>query len=183
MLLDTFDLLSDNQFLRLIKEDDRLAFENIYKKYWSKLYLSAYNILRDRQVAEDIVQDIFVQLWLKRSDNDIKNLNSYLYTSVRFQVFKKIRDGKVKVDLMEQADQLVISSDIESTIHLKEVNRRLEESIVLLPEKCKEIYILSRKQYLSAKDIALRLKLSPKTVENQLTIAFRRIRSNMADLL
>ena len=181
--MDTFGFFADNELLRLIKEDDRIAFENIYNKYWSKLYLSAYNILRDRQIAEDIIQDIFVQLWLKRSSNNIQNLSSYLYTSVRFQVFKKIRDGKVKVDLMEHADQLVINSDIESNIHLKEVNRRLEESIELLPEKCKEIYILSRKQFLSAKDIALRLKLSSKTVENQLTIAFRRIRSNMADLL
>ncbi|MEJ5960933.1 sigma-70 family RNA polymerase sigma factor [Pedobacter immunditicola] len=183
MQSESISLWCDQDLLDAIKADDRSAFEIIYNKYWSRLYLSAYNILRDKQIAEDIIQDIFVQLWFKRSKSNIENLNSYLYTSVRFQVFKTIRDGKVKVNLMDHADQLIISEDIESAIHLKEVNRRLEESIELLPQKCKEIYILNRKQYLSAKDIALRLNLSPKTIENQLTIAFRRIRSSMADLL
>jgi len=60
--------LSDDRLIALIRENDLLAFEHIYNKYWSKLYLSAYNILRERQAAEDITQEVLVNLWVKRAD-------------------------------------------------------------------------------------------------------------------
>lgn len=180
---ETLKLWSDTELVESVKNSDRLAFEKIYNKYWSKLYLSAYNILRERHVSEDIVQEIFVQLWLKRGVLSIDNLNNYLYTSVRFQVFKSIRDGKYRNDLSDQLEKLEIENDIESALFQKDINQRLDESIALLPEKCREIFILSRKEQLSVKEIAARLNISPKTIENQITIALRRVRSNMGDLL
>lgn len=174
---------NDEELLNRLKNDDRFAFDVIYNKYWSKLYLSAYNILRNRQISEDIIQEIFVALWLKRSTSRIDNLNNYLFTAVRFQVFKSIRDGKGRAGLFEQIEQLNASCDIESMLFEKEVAKRLDENIALLPEKCREIFILSRKKHLSVKEIAEQLNISPKTIENQIGIALRRLRSNMGDLL
>jgi len=177
------NLWSDQDLLKAIKKEDRAAFEIIYNKYWSRLYLSAYNILRDKQRSEDIIQEIFVHLWLKRSTSNIENLNGYLYSAVRYQVFKAIRDGKVRTGLSEQLKMINSHCAIESILIEKDINKRLDESIALLPRKCKEIFILSRKEHLTASQISSRLNLSQKTIENQLTIALRRIRENMGDLL
>lgn len=183
MLHQTIALNPDIELLDRLKNNDRAAFDVIYNKYWSKLYLSAYNLLRNRQISEDIIQEIFVCLWLKRSTVRIDNLNSYLYTAVRFQVFKSIRDGKGRADLFAEAEKLSTNGGIESKLFEKEVTKRLDENIALLPEKCREIFILSRKEHLSVKEIAEQLHISPKTIENQIGIALRRLRSNMGDLL
>lgn len=183
MQLNRQKRLSDEELLKAIQNDDRSAFESLYHKYWQKLYLSAYHILKDIHAAEDIIQEIFAQLWLKRNQVFIDNLAAYLYTAVRFQVFKAIRNGKARVDLSSQADEFFDKNSIEDTLHEKELDKRLEESIATLPEKCKEIFILSRKEHLSVKEIATRLQISPKTVENQITIALRKLRTQMGDLL
>ncbi|AOM76387.1 RNA polymerase sigma-70 factor [Pedobacter steynii] len=174
---------SDDELLKAIQNDDRSAFESLYYKYWQKLYLSAYHILKDIHAAEDIIQEIFAQLWLKRDQVSIDNLAAYLHTAVRFQVFKAIRDGKARIDLSSQAEEFFDKNSIEDSLHEKELDKRLEESIATLPEKCKEIFILSRKEHLSVKEIAIRLNISPKTVENQITIALRKLRTHMGDLL
>ncbi|HTM99541.1 MAG TPA: RNA polymerase sigma-70 factor [Pedobacter sp.] len=176
-------LNADSELLDRLKDNDRIAFNVIYNKYWSKLYLSAYNLLRNKQISEDIIQELFVALWLKRSTAKIDNLNNYLFTAVRFQVFKAIRDGKGRTGLFEEIAHLSMHCEIESKLFEKEVTKRLDENIALLPEKCREIFILSRKKHLTVKEIAEQLQISPKTIENQIGIALRRLRSNMGDLL
>ena len=166
-----------------MQSNDRAAFGRIYSRYWSKLYLSAYQILRNREAAEDIIQEIFVSLWLKREYTLVDNLNNYLFTAVRFQVFKAIRDGKMRTDLLHDTDLLVSAHNAENAFAEKEITQRLDESIEQLPQKCKEIFILSRKEHLSVKEIAERLNISPKTVENQITIALRRLRTDMGEFL
>lgn len=174
---------TDIELLGLIREDDRQAYERIYNKYWSKLYLSAYNILRDRQGSEDIVQEVLVQLWLKRQNHLIESLNAYLYTAIRFQVFKAIRAGKVREGLFEQIEGISVDNEADNRLMESDINRVLEKGIAELPDKCREIFTLSRKEQLSNKEIAERLGISIKTVENQMTIALRRLRSSMGDVL
>ncbi|MEE1945021.1 RNA polymerase sigma-70 factor [Pedobacter sp. KR3-3] len=176
-------LWPDNDLLASLCNNDHSAFEKIYNKYWSKLYVSAFNLLRNRELCEDILQDIFTQLWLKRTTNKIDNLNNYLLTSVKFQVFKAIRDGKGRTDLLITEEIINDPLSPENFLNEKELNRILDENIEQLPEKCREIFILSRKNHLTVKQIATRLNISPKTVENQITIAIKRLRLNMGDFL
>lgn len=176
-------LFSDDRLIALIRENDRAAFEHIYNKYWSKLYLSAYNILRDRQVAEDITQEVLVNLWVKRTSLQIISLNAYLYTAVRYQVFNVLRSGKVKESLFNSLEELFSKNGGEEILSEKEINRLLEQGIAELPEKCRQIFIMSRKEHLSTKEIAERLGISPKTVENQLTIALNRLRKTFGDFV
>ncbi|MBB6237459.1 RNA polymerase sigma-70 factor (ECF subfamily) [Pedobacter sp. AK013] len=180
---DNLQLWPDSLLVRDMQSNDRSAFEKIYNRYWSKLYLSAYHILRNREASEDIIQEIFVSLWLKREHSAVDNLNNYLFTAVRFQVFKAIRDGKIRTDLLHDTELLVSANNAENAFAEKEIAQRLDESIELLPQKCKEIFILSRKEHLSVKEIAARLNISPKTVENQITIALRRLRTDMGEFL
>lgn len=180
---DNLELWPDSLLVSNMQSNDRAAFGKIYSRYWSKLYLSAYQILRNREAAEDIIQEIFVSLWLKREYTLVDNLNNYLFTAVRFQVFKAIRDGKMRADLLHDTDLLVSAHNAENAFAEKEITQRLDESIEQLPQKCKEIFILSRKEHLSVKEIAERLNISPKTVENQITIALRRLRTDMGEFL
>ena len=176
-------LLSDDRLIALIQENDIVAFERIYNKYWSKLYLSAYNILRDRQVSEDITQEVLVNLWMKRANLQLTSLNAYLYTSVRYQVFNVIRSGKVRADLFNHLEELFSNNGGEDILSEKDINRLLEQGIAELPEKCRQIFIMSRKEHLSTKEIAERLGIAPKTVENQLTVALNRLRKTLGDFV
>ncbi|MGM9478748.1 RNA polymerase sigma-70 factor [Pedobacter sp. GSP4] len=180
---DNLQLWPDSLLVSDMQSNDRSAFEKIYNKYWSKLYLSAYHILRNKEAAEDIIQEIFVSLWLKRAHTTVDNLNNYLFTAVRFQVFKAIRDGKLRTDLLNETEELLSYQNAENAFAEKEIINHLDKSIEQLPQKCREIFILSRKEHLSVKEIADRLNISPKTVENQITIALRRLRTDMGEFL
>ena len=176
-------LMTDEDLIALIRENDLGAFERIYNKYWSKLYLSAYNIIRDRQVAEDVTQEVLVNLWIKRANLKLTSLNAYLYTSVRYQVFNVIRSGKIRADLFNRLEELFSNNGGEELLSEKEINRLLEQGIAELPEKCRQIFIMSRKEHLSTKEIAERLGIAPKTVENQLTVALNRLRKTLGDFV
>ncbi|SMC65773.1 RNA polymerase sigma factor [Pedobacter africanus] len=166
--------LTDRQLLYLLQQGDEAALAEIYGRYWSKLYLQAYNIIRDRQIAEDIVQEVIVQLWIKRSVNEIASLNAWLYTCVKYQVFKALPVARAKINTMEAPPAFV--ADTDSLLMTKDFQRQLDEAVAKLPAKCRDVFNLSRKDHLSTKEVAVRLGISPKTVENQLTIALRRIR-------
>ncbi len=176
-------LMTDEDLIALIRENDLGAFERIYNKYWSKLYLSAYNIIRDRQVAEDVTQEVLVNLWMKRANLKLTSLNAYLYTSVRYQVFNVIRSGKVRADLFNKLEELFSNNGGEELLSEKEINRLLEQGVAELPDKCRQIFIMSRKEHLSTKEIAERLGIAPKTVENQLTVALNRLRKTLGDFV
>ncbi len=175
-------LLSDDDLLVMMRDNNRAAFEEIYNKYWSKLYLSAYNILRDRAASEDIVQEIMVQLWVKRNSLAVESLSPYLYQAVRFQVFKFIKRNKVHHYSLQAVEDIAVDNEAESNLTIMEIRRKLDVGIAELPEKCRQVFTLSRKNQLSTKEIATLLNITPKTVENQLTIAIRRIRSSMGNI-
>ena len=176
----TYNTLDDQKLLELLKASNTHAFAAIYDRYWSKLYLQAYNILRESHVSEDIVQEIIVQLWLKRSTIQVKCLDAYLYASVRYQTFKVIRSKKEILSL--KAEIISSVNDADHLLIKKDTQKLLNEGISKLPVKCREIFELSRIEYLSTKEIAARLGIAPKTVENQLTIALRHLRSIMTHI-
>lgn len=173
--------LSDRQLLDLLQESNEQALAEIYERYWSKLYLQAYNVVRDRQVSEDIVQEVMVQLWVRRTVISIDSLKAYLYTCIKYQVFKAV--ALAKNNILTNTDTLAFVNDTDSPLITKDLQRLLDEAIAKLPEKCRNVFNLSRKDHLSTKEVAVRLGITPKTVENQLTIALRRIRFALGNLL
>jgi RNA polymerase sigma-70 factor (ECF subfamily) len=167
--------------LQQLKKGDEHALTQLYKAHWQPLYLSAYHILKDRKACEDIVQEIFLQLWLRRESLEVREtLKTYLSTAVRYQVFHHIRKTtkkaaipeKVKVTLAGNSDEALLCKDLHGQVH-----QVVEE----LPDRCRLIYRLSREEQLSHKEIAHRLNISIKTVENQLTIALRRVRHHLEE--
>jgi len=169
-----YTTLTDRQLLDLLQQGNESALTEIYTRYWSKLYLQAYNIVRDRQISEDIVQEVMVQLWIRRSVTEIASLKAYLYTCVKYQVFKALPVARAKVNIIQQ--QFAYVDDTDSLLMTRDFQRQLDDVVSKLPAKCRDVFNLSRKDHLSTKEVAIRLGISPKTVENQLTIALRRIR-------
>ncbi|MBS1916933.1 MAG: RNA polymerase sigma-70 factor [Bacteroidetes bacterium] len=166
--------------LRRLAAGDELALEEIYKSLWQKLFMAAYNILRNKTACEDIVQDIFLQLWAKRSTLQInESVEAYLYSAVRYQVFRYIRNNPCVNHFFEDVEERTAEVSPEMMFRQKEIAEIVNQTVSQLPEKCRAVYKLSREEQLSHKEIAQLLHISTKTVENHLTIALRKLRTSL----
>lgn len=171
--------LSDHDLANLLKNGDELAFTEIYDRYKGPLYVHAFNLLRDREEAKDILQQIFAVLWTGRNDFVLKShLSGYLYTAVRNKIFKLIAHKEVASKYISSLAEFGAKGECV-TDHLVRENQLLaiiEKEIAELPEKMREVFELSRKTGLSHKEIALRLNISEKTVRNQVNNALKILR-------
>ena len=177
--------MTDKVLLDRLSGGDEGALNDIYLLYWEGLFLSAFNVLKDKAACEDILQDLFLQLWQKRDRIQINSsLSAYLYTAVRYNVFRHIRTGKVRNELFMHIDERIEGLVTEQMMvtEERELNQKVAQAVAALPEKCREVYILSREEELSHKEIASKLNISTKTVENQITIALKRVRSSLNTL-
>jgi RNA polymerase sigma-70 factor (ECF subfamily) len=177
-----YQMWPDARLLEQLRLDDRKAFEILYHKYSSKLFYAAYNLFRDKDVCEDLVQELFIDLWTKRNQLNITSLEAYLKVAVRHRVLFYLRTKKASVDLTV-IETLVEKYSADSKLFQDDIAHLLEDGVAQLPEKCRQIFTLSRKEYLSNKEIATRLNISIKTVENQITIALRYLRTGLTDYL
>jgi len=178
------ELDEDLFLLKCIQSDDRNAYEIIYKKYNSILFDQAYRILRDRESSMDIVQEIFVWLWTNREFLEIKSLKPYLLAAVRFQVANFIRKNKVREDYLLNFEKIHANNPlIIKPSEISELKELIKDLTNLLPDRCREVFILSRQDHLPNKEIALKLGISEKTVEMHITLAIKKLRIGMRDYL
>jgi RNA polymerase sigma-70 factor (family 1) len=168
----------DNQeLLSLVAGDDKVAFTELYNRFWQPLFAIAINRTKERETAEDIVHDVFAGLWANRSKIQIESLENYLAVAVKYSVFSKIKK-KVRERAMQQQMEgaLVVEMKVEEALHYKRIVELVNLEVERLPEKCKLIFKSSREAGMPVKQIATELNISPKTVENQLTKAIRQLR-------
>ncbi len=138
-------------------------------------FLSYYT--RNQHQIEDVIQDIFIRLWENRDELNIFYLKTYLFKSARNLMLNRLRDESNRNKLLEQwASELIEESTANDCINMQEFEVLYKEAVDKLPTKCKDIYKLSREERLSYKEIALRHTISEKTVENQMSIALKRIK-------
>ncbi|MGA9291221.1 MAG: RNA polymerase sigma-70 factor [Ignavibacteriaceae bacterium] len=172
-------ILAVDSSLQQIKIDDRASLEQIYKQYWSKLYIYAFNVLHEKEICEDIIQEIFVGLWMKRNDIQISNLDSYLYQSVKYQIFNHFRRSKYKRQLMERFNEESRKYKIDETYEKKELKVHIKDAISKLPEQRRLIFQMSRYEGLSNKEISENLNISLQTVKNQISASLKFIRKSL----
>jgi RNA polymerase sigma-70 factor (ECF subfamily) len=177
-----YSKFSDSNLLALLRQGDIVAFEELYERYWSKLYSAGYKRLRNREAAEEIVQDIFTSLWIKRASLVINSsFENYLYSCVKYKVFaafQKESNRRAYEGYVVHLNKDVDNSTMEA-IDWNELKRNVSTEVEKLPEKCRKVYELSRKEFRSNKEIAFSLGISEKTVENHLTRALRTLRINL----
>ena len=180
--MNFFSEHSDEELIRLLNNDNREAFEQLYHRHWFHLYQSAFYILRETAASKDVVQDIFIWLWENRTTLDISNVKGYLKAAVRFKVANCIRSGNIRESFFNEVSKLnpgEPSTSTDDVVSLKELQTIIRKAILQLPDKCREVYLLSRDEGLTNRQIAERLGISVKTVEAQMSIALKRLRSTI----
>jgi RNA polymerase sigma-70 factor (ECF subfamily) len=181
MQLRKVEAFSDELLIELLKEDDMTAFEEIYHRYWPRLYSMGYKRMKIREATEELVQDIFSSLWINRHTVIIQSLPSYLLASMKYKVINYMRHEVVKKNYIdhEMAWSDTLDNSTEERVLLYDLQGALEKEINKLPAACQTIFKLSRQHNLSMKQVASKLGLSEKTVENQLGKAFKVLRANL----
>ena len=171
-------MLSDTEIVKQLNKNNREIIRHLFDNYYLELYRFALKLVHAKEVAEEIVDDIFVNIWNNRQKIEIKSsLKAYLYASVRFGALNYFRDNKNR---LSQTDDVMPDLPFNETpldkIQEGELSRVLTDAIQSLPEKCRAIFSLSRNSDLTYKQIAGELNISVKTVENQMSIALKKIR-------
>ncbi|SHM06014.1 RNA polymerase sigma-70 factor, ECF subfamily [Chitinophaga jiangningensis] len=175
--------MEDSELLSYLKDGNVRAFDTIYARYWADLYKHACCTLRNREQALDIIQEVFTWLWVNRETVQITSLKQYLKGAVRFKMANYLRASKSQKQLINSLQYLAEDTVAPVDIHLKELQSLIASAVDALPEKCKEVYSMSRHEQLSHAEIASRLNISVKTVENQISIALKRIRIHIGSTL
>lgn len=179
---------TDESLIERLRQGDESALTELYTKFWQYLYIASYNVLRNKELCEDIVQEVFLSVWNRRMKLKIKvSLKSYLYACTRYQVFAQLRKNKkmLQVDLFNNIDQRVQynSPEAEAEVIYKELVQQINSVVETLPAKCKKVYILSRNEQLTHLEISNRLHISTKTVENHITKALQILKKSMGVFL
>jgi RNA polymerase sigma-70 factor (ECF subfamily) len=176
------DLISyhDNELVRLLLHDDRSAFDELYRRYWPILYNAAYKRLKTIEPSKDITQEVFIDLWLRRGKVEIENIQAYLLTAVRFQVLKLVSREKNITSFLEPFENMAISSfNADGEVIDKELADLFNSWLNTLPEKRKSIFVMHFIDKLTTKEIAERLNISQKTVQNQLGSSVQDLRKSI----
>jgi len=174
----------EKYLIKLVQRGDEKAFETLYNMYWEKLIAIAFHKVGCLEISKELVQDVFTNLWKRREHLQIRTtFAAYIKTALKYTVLDHIRSCKVKDRYVESIQNFSIDKD-NSTLELiayNELDHFLKQEISKLPEKCQQIFKLSRVNQLSTKEIAEHLQISPKTVENQISKALRILRSNIQE--
>jgi RNA polymerase sigma-70 factor (family 1) len=179
--MNSFDR-TDAELLDLLRAGDRHVFATIYDRYCSVLYRVAFRILNDHDLAKDVVQEAFIMLFEKANERVIVNLKAYLFQTVKYRCFMHLRAGRISEKHLHEMNLIIASNALEEEMDAKELQLVLDKRIATLPEKCREVFYLSRVEALSNKKIAERLKISHKTVENQITKALKILHTSVNKL-
>ena len=175
--MNEYQLYDNKLLLDLLSKSDEFAFTEIYNRYWKKLFVIAYNRLKENPEAEDIVHDVFAILWANRNKIEIESLENYLATAAKYMVLAKIK-RKERERIYNNASQQapVFELSIETSLHYKHILEIVKNEVEKLPEKCRLIFKYSRNEGMPVKQIAKELSISPKTVENQLNKALKQLK-------
>jgi RNA polymerase sigma-70 factor (family 1) len=176
----------DLLLLVALKQGDKTAYEKIFRKYWKIIYISAYKKIKLKQVAEELTQDIFVSLWEKRHQNEIKVLESYLMTAIKYKVINYIDACIVRDKIFNNLKSSSTDSFLphtESAITAKEILAAIEVALSSIPEKTRIIFKLSRFEHFSVKEIASKLDMNEKAVEYHITQSLKTLKIYLKDFI
>lgn len=178
---DTLNYLWDK-----FQHNDPQSFDKLFTDYYVNLCRFAYTYVKDEDLSEEIVQEIFIGLWEQRSTLKIKtNIRSLLYTSVKNRSLNYLRDQHTRLAHEDEFAKEHASkvSHIINFCEREELNNLINQAIAELPDQCRIIFEMSREQNLTYKEIATKLNISQKTVENQMVIALKKLRTKLAPYL
>lgn len=178
--------LTDQQYWQLISKGDKPAFEQAFRAYYQPLCNYAVPLIKDKDEAEEVVQNVFFNIWNKRGALEIHaSLKSYLYKAVHNDCLNKLKHGRVRAIYAEDFRNISTDSieNASDSLQAKELNSKINMAIEGLPEQCGNVFRLSRFENLKYIEIATQLNISVKTVENHMGKALKILREQLKDYL
>ena len=174
---------SDKHLIRAIKGGDTKSFENLFEKYYDKYFSFARALLHDADAAEDILQNVFLKLWLGRDRLDEnRSVENYMMVSVRNEIYDFLRlkynQTVVHGDAPERED---LSADIEAYMTWTEMSDMMDKIIKSMPPQRQRVFMMSRYRNMSSKEIAEALGLSVRTVERHIYLALKDLKLLMTN--
>lgn len=165
--------------------DTTAVFEQVFKEHFKNLHAYACSILKDSDDAEEMVQNVFYKLWEKKDKiGELQSVPAYLYRSVHNECMNFVKHEKVKMAYEAHAvHHGNIASRPEDNADTKQLEKRIGEALADLPEQCRTIFQMSRFEELKYREIADKMGLSVKTVENQMGKALKILRTKLADYI
>lgn len=169
---------TEEVLLQLLHSGDEKAFTEIYNQYWNKLYFIAHKHLKSAQAAEEIVQEVFLQLWHKRASLEIKSLPQYLAAMTRYAVYSYVaKENRLPQTGIADQEMIPIPAQ-EDAVNNKLLLEIIEKLSSRLPEKCRLVFVHNKLLDKSLPQVARQLHISDKTAEAHLTKALKIIRGN-----
>lgn len=184
--------ISSNQLFQKVQEDDMIAFEMLFKRLSPRLTDFARKVVADKQLADDMVQEVFIKVWEKRQKIENANIEAFIFRVLRnhcishLKHLKVIENVKTKVLLKSEEEELYRIDFIRDEPYLvieKELQLEIEKVINELPEKCREVFLLSRIEGLKNREIAEKLNINIKNVERHITRALKTFKSHFGDAI
>lgn len=177
-----FGHLTTTQVLERLRQGDEQVFEWLYMQYWQKLYTAAYKRLKDGPLCEEIVQDIFASLWKRRTTFQLtQTWEAYFYKAVQYKVINVVSSQKVRKAYVSAAARPEADLSTENTLRFEELLRRIEQVTDRLPQRCRQVFWMSRGGNYTIREISQQLDISQKAVEKQLTKALKQLRFSLQD--
>jgi RNA polymerase sigma-70 factor, ECF subfamily len=178
--------MDDGYLIPSLLKQDETAFEQVFKANFKNLHAYAFTITRDEAAAEEVVQQIFLKLWERSKTLSIAgSLEAYLYRAVYNGSLNYLKHRKVQAEYQRHFAHTMKNevATTAKTVSMKELENKLRTALDELPEQCRTVFQLSRFEELRYREIASRLGISVKTVENQMGKALKILRTKLVEFL
>lgn len=169
----------DHELIIRVSQGDEKAFRQLFNRYWDNVYSVAFAFTKSSVFSEEIVQDVFLKIWLKREHlASVTKFNAYLFTVAKNHIYNELRKKTAEQPFVEHLNQHFLESSAlpEQQLLVKETKQLINKAVRQLPGQQQAVYELSRNEGLDHAAIAERLSISKLTVKSHMTKALRFIR-------
>lgn len=183
--MTAYSSYDDTELVLLLRAGDKAAFTEIYNRYWKILFQLAANKTGSLPEAEEMVQDLFLDIWKRREQLEItSNLRSYLAVALKYRVINLLAHRNIRQRYERYASTTLTIADnsTEQWLGFQELDERIARLVADLPDKCRLVYQLKKEKGFSQRDIALHLQISEKAVEGHITRALKLLRTGIRAL-